>query len=246
MRAVRSAISCWTKASCSGSRPGRAARRRVAGAQAEHGLEQGRAVGRVEGRLDRRVPPVAPAVQGGHDLPRDQILGCRERIVGCCRPPVGAHLLGHGRHRRQQRVAVREQLELQPGRMQPPQQVGTLGRGRRPYPWLQEGAVETEIGLGQPRHRRELALVLQAVAAQGPDVVERARAEAHHVVADHRAGGRDPGGDRRQHGLVQPGRQDREIPRRVALRQRGEARGDHDAGGGIGAEDQLARESNSA
>ena len=61
---------------------------------------------------------------------------------------------------------------------------------------------------------------------------EEAREEAEAAEPGHDV---ERARDQRQH------RQEREVPRGVALRQRGEARRDHDAGGGVGAEDQLAR-----
>ena len=46
-----------------------------------------------------------------------------------------------------------------------------------------KAAVQAEIDLGDACHRRKLALILNAVAAERPDIVERSRLEADEIVA---------------------------------------------------------------
>ena len=80
-------------------------------------------------------------------------------------------------------IGGREQLVLQAQRMQlaQPSRGALVGKGADPG--LHEGAVEAEIDLGDSRRRCKPALVFLAVAAERTDIVERARFEAHEIVA---------------------------------------------------------------
>ena len=176
MRARSASICRWTKASSSGSRPGRGRGGASRGAQAQHRLHQRRAVGRVERRLDQPRRASRDRRRGAATIWRD-IISCAARngLSAAAGRRCSRTRSAMARHRRQQRVAgPRTARTAAATGAAARSSSALLRRGRGPHPGLQEGAVEPEIDLRQPRHRGELALVLEVVAAQGPDVVERA------------------------------------------------------------------------
>ena len=63
-----------------------------------------------------------------------------------------------------------------------PHPLGEACIGPRLHPGLHEGAIETEIDLGEARDRRELALVIKTVDAKGANVVEGSRLEANEII----------------------------------------------------------------
>ena len=116
------------------------------------------------------------------------MLGLHKRIVGRCRLALAPDLLRQVRKPAQERVAVREQLVLEPQRVHAAQPLGHRLADHGLHEGLHHGAVEAEIDLRQPGHGGEPALVLRLVAAQRPDVVEVAGGEAEHIVADDEVG----------------------------------------------------------
>ena len=169
--------------------PGVPARRRIAGAQTHHRLQQRRAERPEEARLDEAVARPPEAVEQIDDPARDLLLHRQERIAG--RRPAGARRAPFGRGRRPgpsrgwrprtARTAAASAAARGHGAARLRVDQGPNGR-------LHEGAVEAEIDLRKPGHRREPALVGDVVAAERADVVERARLEPHHVVAADQVG----------------------------------------------------------
>ena len=184
-----------------------APRQFVGGLEAHQRLQQRRAVGGEEEPLLRLIAQGGIAIQGLLDLLRDHVLGLHKRIVGRCRLALAPDLLRQVRKPAQERVAVRQQLILQPERVHPAQPLGHRLADHRLHDGLHHGAVEAEIDLRQPGHGGEAALVLRLVAAQGTDVVEVARLEAEHMVPDDKVGVRIGGLAGGDHGLVEARRQ---------------------------------------
>ena len=67
--------------------------------------------------------------------------------------------------------------------MQLPHHIPPIADGEGADNWLHEGAVEREIGLRHAIDRRETALVVDVVAAERADIVERPCLAAHDPVA---------------------------------------------------------------
>ena len=120
---------------------------------------------------------------------------------------VLARLLGRGLDQPHPRIGRGKHLVGQAQRMHPRQRLGDRLHRRRADHRLGEGAVEREVDLREPGRGGEAALVLEVVAAERADVVERPRLAAHDPLAGDEFGVLDRLALRLEHRLVEAGRQ---------------------------------------
>ena len=183
----------------------RLARGRV---DAERRLHGRGAVDREEGLLGEFLGGRAPRLEPVDDLLRQPLLRGKQRIVGTDRLTARPDPLGRIADPGQERVARAEHLVGEPKRVHPAHRLRHRRRHRRLDPGLQERPVEREVDLRQSCRSLKAPLVGEIVAAQRADVVERAGLAAHHPLAGHEVGVVNRLALRRQHRLVEPGRQD--------------------------------------
>ena len=147
-------------------------------------LDHGRAVDPVEHLLLEPVACIAIEVKRLGHRARELFLHRDERIIGGRNLSLGAHLLGQRRERAHQRVLVGEGRIAQAQRVKLPGGKGELRADHRLDPGLQVILIES---IGEFRHSgdgRKLALVLERIATERPDIREAALLDAQIVTAD--------------------------------------------------------------
>src|SRR5262249_42218592 len=112
-----------------------------------------------------------------------RFLYSEERIVRCNRSAMLARLVRYFGNRRHQRVGIGERLIAQTKRMAVPEQIGDLRRDNGLDHWLDEGPVERQVDLGDACGGRKAPLVFGGIAAEGANIIERARLAPHDPVA---------------------------------------------------------------
>ncbi len=179
-------------------------------AQADHRLQHRLAIEVEEETLAATVAQIAPRIQAARDLVGEDTLDRAEDVVLVNRMAVGADLVGQHRNRGHQRIAIGKQTVAHAVGVHAPHPLGGL-RGRQATdPGLHKQAVEAQIDLGDPRHRREAGVVLGVMLNLLVELLDGARRELEQVVALDQLGIFTLGGTG-DGGLIEAGRQDVDV-----------------------------------
>ena len=177
------------------------------GVDAERRLQRRRSVDRVKGLLCEALRALAPGIEPVDDLARHLLLQRQQGVVGTRRASVVANPLGGALDPGEERIPHAEHRGGEAQRVQAAHRLNDrrVRQGAHDRPGV--GAVERQVDLGHAGGGLELALVGEVVAAEGADVVERARLAAHHPFAGDEVGVVDRLALRGQHRLVEARRE---------------------------------------